>query len=357
MTTKKPSVKKLEQGFLLLFLGMVTLAFAWLIEPFFAAIVWAIVVGVLFAPLYARLLALLPGKRNIVAGLTLIIVISLIIISSIMLGAALVQEATGIYNRIQAGEINFGKVFVEILERLPDWIRAQLESYGLGDFQSARERLDASIASSFDFLTTQVFSVGESALGFFLSLGVMLYLTFFLLRDGPELGRRVEETIPLEPEQRRLLVEKFLGVVQATIKGSLIVAIMQGTIGGVIFWALGINGALLWGVLMGFMSLLPAVGTGIVWVPVAIYLLVTGDIWQGVALAAAGVLVISAVDNFVRPILVGRETRIPDFIVLLSTLGGIQLFGFHGIVVGPLLAALFLTMWEMFAASRVLQPS
>jgi predicted PurR-regulated permease PerM len=103
---------------------------------------------------------------------------------------------------------------------------------------------------------------------------------------------------------------------------------------------------------MGFMSLLPAIGTGIVWVPVAIYLLVTGDVWQGAVLVACGVLIISAVDNLVRPILVGRETRIPDFIVLVSTLGGIQMFGFHGIVVGPLLAALFLTMWEMFAATQ-----
>ena len=346
----------MERGFLLLLLAVVTLAFAWLIEPFFAAIVWAIVVGVLFAPLYARLLQYLPGKKNIVAALTLIIVIAIIIIPAIMLGAALVQEATGIYSRIQAGEINFGLVFVEILEQLPDWLRKQMEAYGFGDFQSAREQLDASIASSFNFLTTQVFSVGESALGFFLSLGVMLYLTYFLLRDGPTIGQRVKEMIPLEPDQRELLVEKFLGVVQATIKGSLIVAIMQGTIGGLIFWALDINGALLWGVLMGFMSLLPAVGTGIVWVPVAIYLLVTGDVWQGVALAAAGVLIISAVDNFVRPVLVGRETRIPDFIVLISTLGGIQLFGFHGIVVGPLLAALFLTMWQMFAATRKIAP-
>ena len=124
-------------------------------------------------------------------------------------------------------------------------------------------------------------------------------------------------------------------------------AIVQGAIGGVVFWALGIHAALLWGVLMGFLSLLPAVGTGLIWVPVAVYLLVTGAIWQGIVLVLCGLFVIGMVDNVLRPILVGRETRIPDYVVLITTLGGLEAMGFNGLVIGPVIAALFIAVWGM----------
>jgi predicted PurR-regulated permease PerM len=135
----------------------------------------------------------------------------------------------------------------------------------------------------------------------------------------------------------------------------MVVAIVQGIIGGVCFWAIGINGAMLWGILMGAFSLLPAVGTGIVWVPVAIFLLATGAIWQGLALVFCGVAVIGMVDNVLRPILVGRETRMPDYVVLISTLGGLDLFGFNGLIIGPVIAALFIAIWNIFTDLRLRQ--
>lgn len=180
----------------------------------------------------------------------------------------------------------------------------------------------------------------------------MLYLCFFLLRDGREIVAKVEHAIPLLPEYRRALFDKFAAVVRATIKGSLVVAVLQGMIGGLIVWALGIGGALLWGVLMGAFSLLPAIGTGIVWVPMALYLLATGAIWQGIALALCGFFIISSVDNVVKPILVGRDTQMPDYVVLISTFGGLELFGFNGLVVGPVIAAMFIATWEIFSRSR-----
>jgi predicted PurR-regulated permease PerM len=155
--------------------------------------------------------------------------------------------------------------------------------------------------------------------------------------------------VPLGEEKRRILMEKFLVVIRATIKGSLIIAIIQGSLGGLVFWALDIRGALLWAVLMGIFSLIPAIGTGFVWVPVALYLFITGDVWQAVVLVLCGVFVISMVDNLVRPILVGRDTRMPDYVVLISTLGGLQLFGINGIVIGPLVAALFIAIWSIFS--------
>ena len=131
-------------------------------------------------------------------------------------------------------------------------------------------------------------------------------------------------------------------------------AATQGALGGLIFWFLGIQGALLWGVLMAFLSLLPAIGAALVWAPVAIYFLVTGAIWQGVVLTLFCVLVIGLVDNILRPQLVGKDTKMPDYIILISTLGGITVFGLNGFVIGPLCAALFIACWDLFPAAIAL---
>lgn len=352
MNGQEQQVDRLQRGFLLLFLALVTLSFAWLIEPFFSAIVWSVVAAILFSPLYMKIMQIIPGRSNIAAFLTMLIIIAVFIIPAIFLGIALFRQASAVYENIRSGDIDFGRSFVTLFEKLPLWMQSQLKEYELYDLQTLRYKLDAIIANSADSLFTYTFNIGESAFSAFLSLGIMLYLTYFLLRDGEKLAPQIREMIPLEEDQRNILADKFLSVVRATIKGGFIVAVLQGTIGGLIFWILGIQGVLLWGVLMGFMSLLPAVGTGVVWIPVSIYLLVTGDTWQGVTLIICGIFIIGGIDNVIRPILVGRDTRMPDYIVLISTLGGLQIFGFPGIVVGPMLAALFLAVWTMFGASR-----
>src|SRR5690606_4608504 len=167
-------------------------------------------------------------------------------------------------------------------------------------------------------------SVGQSTLDFIVALGVMLYLTFFLLRDGAGLSRRIKDAIPLRPAQRDALTEKFTVVVRATVKGSVLVAALQGFLGGLIFWLLGVAAPVLWGVVMAFFALLPAVGASIIWLPVALYLLVSGSVWKAVILIVYGMLVIGLVDNLLRPILVGKSTKMPDYVVLISTLGGIS---------------------------------
>jgi predicted PurR-regulated permease PerM len=173
-----------------------------------------------------------------------------------------------------------------------------------------------------------------------------------LLRDEDALSKRVKSAIPLRPEQLNALLLKFTVVIRATVKGDLLVALLQGALGGLIFWFLGITASLLWAVLMAFLSLLPAIGADLVWAPVAIYLLATGSVWQGVVLIAYGALVIGLVDNFLRPILVGKDTKMPDYVVLISTLGGIEAFGLNGFVIGPVIAAMFIAVWDIFSASR-----
>ena len=159
-------------------------------------------------------------------------------------------------------------------------------------------------------------------------------------------------TIPLRTEQKAALFSRFADVVRATVKGGILVAIAQGALGGLAFWFLGIHAPLLWAVLMAFLSLLPAIGAGLVWLPVAIYFLASGAVWQGVSLITYGVLVIGLVDNILRPSLVGKDTKLPDYVVLISTLGGIEVFGLHGFVIGPLIAAIFMVTWEIFSASK-----
>ncbi|MEH6790994.1 AI-2E family transporter [Parasphingorhabdus sp.] len=349
MDNPPTSRRRVEWGFMIALLVIISLAFAVLIEPFFGAIVWSVVVAVLFRPVYESLLGYFPGRTNLVAVTTLILILLLVVVPTILLGMALAQEAASIYLRIQEGDIDFGAVFATFENSLPRWMQSQLAAYGYGDFASIRAEIEQSISAILEFLVSQLLSVGQGAFELLLGLGVMLYLTFFLLRDGRALNERIGEMIPLDKEKRQILMERFLVVIRATIKGSLVIAIIQGGLGGLVFWALDIRGPLLWGVLMGVFSLVPAIGTGFVWVPVALYLLVTGDIWQGIALIACGVFVISMVDNIVRPILVGRDTRMPDYVVLISTLGGLQLFGINGIVIGPLVAALFIAIWSIFA--------
>jgi predicted PurR-regulated permease PerM len=176
----------------------------------------------------------------------------------------------------------------------------------------------------------------------------MVYLAFFLLRDGSALVELIIRALPLGDERERLLFAKFAEVTRATVKGNLLIAIIQGALGGLIFWILGISGALLWGVVMAIVSLLPAVGAALVWVPAAIYLAAIGDIFEAAILTTFGVVVIGLADNLLRPVLVGRDTKLPDYIVLLSTLGGIVMFGVNGFVMGPLVAALFMAFWGIF---------
>jgi predicted PurR-regulated permease PerM len=180
----------------------------------------------------------------------------------------------------------------------------------------------------------------------------MLYLLFFFLRDGPELARKMRTALPLEENHKRRLQLKFNRVVRATVKGNVVVAVTQGALGGAIFWFLDIPSALLWAVLMAFLSLLPAVGAGIVWAPVAVYFLLSGMIWQGVVLGLFGVFVIGLVDNVLRPILVGKDTKMPDYMILISTLGGLAVFGLNGFVIGPLIAALFMSSWALFVETK-----
>ncbi|GAA4421784.1 AI-2E family transporter [Acidovorax lacteus] len=343
------SPSTLQNRTFLLLLILVTLAFGAILWPFHGAVFWGVVLAILFTPLYRRLLRRMPGKPNLAALCTLAVCLVIVIIPVIVITLTLLQEATTIYERMRSGQLNFGLYLQQIIAALPTWAANLLDRFDLTTVAQLQQKLSTVSVQISQFIATRALSIGQNTLEFLVGFGVMLYLLFFLLRDGAGLIQRIGEATPLDTLHKRQLVSKFATVIRATVKGNIVVAASQGALGGMIFWVLGIQGPVLWGVLMAFLSLLPAVGAGLIWVPVAIYFLATGAVWQGLVLTAFGVGVIGLVDNILRPILVGKDTKMPDYVVLISTLGGMSLFGITGFVIGPAVAALFIACWDLFA--------
>ena len=342
----------LENRALPLLLITVSLAFGWILLPFYGAILWGCVIALLFAPVYRWLLLHMKHKRTPAALLTLAIALVMVIVPFAIVSAALTHEAMLVYNRVQAGQWNPALYFHRLFDALPDSMMVLLDRFGLANFDTLQRRLTAAVTEGSQFVATRAFSIGQGTFGFVINLFVTTYIAFFLIRDGEALARTMRHAIPLAPDHKKELVAKFATVIRATVKGSLLVAAIQGVLGGIAFWFLGVGAALLWGVLMGFLSLVPAVGSALVWLPVAIYFLVTGATWQGITLLAYGVLVIGLVDNLLRPTLVGKDTRMPDYVVMVTTLGGVAVFGINGLIVGPAIAAMFIAVWHIYAVTR-----
>ena len=337
------------------FLGLLiifSLAFIGILLPFYGAVFWAAVLAILFSPFYRKLLIKMNQRSNLAALTTLGICLVLVIIPLVLISISLVHEASALYTNIRSGQLDFGVFFQKVIAALPTWVVNQLERFGLTDMSTLQAKLSNAAVQGSEFITKQAISIGQNTFNFLVSFTIMLYILFFLLRDGDKIATRIKQAAPLNTEHKRLLFNNLTTAIRATVKGNIIVAAVQGALGGIAFWFLGVQGALLWAVLMAFLSLLPAVGAALIWVPVAIYFLVTGAVWQGVTLIAFGVLVIGLVDNILRPILVGKDTQLPDFVVLISTVGGMALLGLNGFVIGPVIAALFISLWEIFSSGK-----
>lgn len=342
-----------EDKALLLLVVAVSLALIWIVWPFYSAVLWGTVTAIVFAPLYRRLTKALGQRHNLAALCTVLVIVAIVILPLTLTGLSLIREAADVYNRMQTGELDLARFCQQALDALPAWATHLLDRFGLVSLAAMQERMSTSLMKGSQFFAEQAFSLGQSTFIFSTNLFVMLYLLFFLLRDEAALSARVKGGIPLPAEQQKALLLKFTVVIRATVKGDLLVALLQGALGGFIFWILGVGPPMLWAVVMAFLSLLPVVGAGLVWVPVAIYFLATGALWKGVGLIVYGTLVIGLVDNFLRPILVGKDTKMPDYFVLISTLGGLTTFGLNGFVIGPVIAAMFIAAWDIFSASRL----
>ncbi|MGD8275606.1 MAG: AI-2E family transporter [Thiohalocapsa sp.] len=339
--------QKLEQSAFLITLAFVTAVFGLLLVPFWAPLLWACIIAVLFHPVQLRLEKRWGKRPNAIALTTLLACVVLVVIPVLVLFASFVQQGLAIYQQIEAGELQPGKYVDQVRSAFPA-LQSLLERFDI-DTDTLRENAGKAAVAAGQFLARNALAFGQGAFGFVLELALMLYVAYFLLRDGRALVEMLIEALPLGDERERLLFQKFAEVARATVKGNLLVAMVQGMLGGLIFWILGLPAPLLWGVVMTALSLIPAVGAGLVWLPAALYLYAVGDWLSASVLIAYGVLIIGLADNVLRPILVGRDTKLPDWMVLLSTLGGIAMVGINGFVVGPLIAVLFVAFWQIFS--------
>jgi predicted PurR-regulated permease PerM len=342
----------LEFKALLALVLVATVLFALILWPFFGAVCWAVFIALVFWPLQRRVLRNARGRRGIAALATLIIVVIIVILPLSLVAATVAEEASVVVGKLRSGEFNPSDYFAQIVQALPGWAQAILQRLGITDLPLLQQKVLGAVGQSGQALTAHAFSIGQVTLDFIVGFFVMLYVLFFLLRDGDQLAEGIARRLPLRQEHTDTLLKQFAIVVRATVKGNVLVALVQGALGSMAFLVLGVTGAVLWGAVMALLSLLPAVGAALVWGPVALYFLVTGAIAKGVGLVVWGVLVIGLVDNVLRPILVGKDTRMPDYLVLVATLGGLAVFGLNGFVIGPVIAAVFLVSWDMLAAAR-----
>jgi predicted PurR-regulated permease PerM len=349
----------IERAFFFALLFAVTLAFLWLIRGFLQPIFWAIALGIVVYPLHARLLARLGNREALAAGLGVVVVVVVVILPLLGVGAAVTREATALYQRLDTGEIDVRALYSRFTASVPQ-VGELLGSIGIDPSQIESRVSEAAVAAS-QLIATQALAFGQNTLRVTVFFFLMLYLLFFFLRDGQRLLEGLVRALPLGDHRERHLLARFAEVSRATIKGTLVVGIAQGAIGGVAFALIGIGAPVLWGVVMALLSIVPAVGPALVWLPAAIVLIGTGQVVAGIVLILVGVFVIGMVDNVLRPILVGRDTRLPDYLILLSTLGGLAAFGLAGIIIGPIIAAFFLSIWNMaereFGPARHYAPS
>jgi predicted PurR-regulated permease PerM len=339
---------RFRQAFLILLVAAISIAFVVMIRSFLLTILMAAIFSGVAYPVYRRLREMLGGRKALASITTIVLLLALVMVPLGAVMAMIANEALRISESIrprlqqmvdQPGEIETR------LRAIPGFDR--VEPYR----EQILRKVGELVGSTGAFLVNAISATTVATAVFFFHAVVMLYTMFFFLLGGPGLLRGVLAYLPLTESDKERMIERFVSVTRATLKGSVLIGITQGTLSGFAFWAVGIDGALFWGAMMAILSIIPGVGGALVWVPAVVILIATGALWRGIGLAAFCSLAVGSVDNFLRPILVGRDTQMHELMIFFSTLGGLLLFGAMGFIVGPILAALFLTVWEMFGST------
>lgn len=338
-------LKHIRRNLFFILVFLVTIAFFGLIGDFIMTTFWAAVVATIFHRLYRKLAISLRGRNNLASTIMTISILLFVIVPMVFLTIALIKQSSGLIDGIENQQIT-PTVVVDFAEAKFPSAMSWLSKHDYGP-ERLKTELNNGAVSLAQTIGSKALTYTGSLLNFFVQFSLMLYLLFFFFRDGRRIMRIITNSIPMGNLREEQLFTRFASVSRATLKGTMIVALVQGIIGGILFAAVGIPAALLWGVAMTFLALLPVGGSAIVWGPAVIILFSQGHTVKAIVVLLVGSLIIGLVDNILRPILVGRDTQMPDYLVLLSTLGGITYFGLSGFVIGPVIAALFLTVWEM----------
>lgn len=339
------SETRFRNAFLLLLVAAISVAFVAMIRAFLVTILLAAIFTGLGYPVYRWLLARLAGRRALAALVTLALLLTIVIAPLLAVLGAGANEALRVAETIgprlqqlvdQPGEFDSRLRALPLYDRVAPY-RAQILT-AAGDL----------VASASTFLFGALSATTRATAVFLFHFAVLLYTMFYFLTGGPGLLRGALAYLPLTESDKQRMLGKFVSVTRATLKGTILIGAAQGVLGGLAFWAVGVDGAIFWGTIMTILSIIPGIGSALIWLPAAIILIATGEIWRGIALIVFGALVVGSVDNLLRPRLVGQDTKMHELLIFFSTLGGLMLFGAMGFILGPILAALFVTVWEMF---------
>jgi predicted PurR-regulated permease PerM len=338
---------RFRQAFLLLLVTAISAAFVTMIRAFLLTILLAAIFAGLSYPVYEWMLGRI-GRKALAAIATLLLLLVLVIAPLLTVLGAAANEALRVTETIGprlAQLVDEPGEFDRRLRALPGYDR--VAPYRAQLLTKAGELVGSTSAFLFAALSATTRATALFIFHFF----VLLYTMFFFLTGGPGLLAGVLAYLPLTDADKQRMLGKFVSVTRATLKGTILIGVAQGLLGGLAFWAVGIDGAIFWGTVMTVLSIIPGVGGALVWVPATIILLSRGEVWRGIALALFCALIVGSVDNVLRPRLVGQDTKMHELLIFFSTLGGLMLFGAMGFILGPILAALFITAWEMFGTT------
>ena len=348
----------LRTPFVLLLVVAVTVLFLAVTWPFFKPLLLGALLAGLFHPLYRWITRLFGGRRSLGAAVTLLVLLVLGLGPlSAFLGIVLQQALTMSDQAIPwltqhlgaASTFNVQEWLVKKFPALAKYMPSQ---------EQLLEQVGTAAKTAGAFLVAFASRMTTTTAAFLLNLFVMLYAMFFFFRDGDKILERIFYYTPLSDEDKTRMLTQFASITRATVKGTLVIGIIQGALAGIAFWVAGIEGAALWGTIMTILAIIPGIGAALVWVPAAIILFVTGQHLTAILLATWCAAVVGTVDNFLRPMLVGRDAKMPDLLILIGTLGGLFLFGLIGFIVGPIVCGLFLTVWDIYGTTfrEVLPP-
>jgi predicted PurR-regulated permease PerM len=329
------------------------------VSALFLAVIWPflkpLLLGALLAglchPLYRWITRLLRGRRSLGAIITLLILFIVVAGPLSAFLGVVVQQALAVSNQaIPWVQQHFGAASTF---NAHDWLVQRFPA--LADHVPSQEQLVESVGAAAKsiggFLVTVASRMTATTAVFLLNLFVMVYAMFFFLKDGEKILEKILYYMPLNDEDEALMLQRFTSITRATVKGTLVIGIIQGGLAGIAFWLAGIDGAAFWGTIMAILSIVPGIGAALIWVPAVIYLIVTGQLLAGLLLFAWCAAVVGTIDNILRPILVGKDAKMPDLLILVGTLGGLFLFGPIGFIVGPIVCGLFLTVWDIYGVT------
>ena len=315
-----------------------------LMWSFFSAMLIAAILALLFRPAYTWLLKKTGQSSSLSAFLTCLFILSVIIVPLFIALGLVVSEANTLYQSV-AEE----KTMTSVLQTLSYQVgHIPIVGTWIGEDALNSKTLSSTFGSFGQNAISLLQAAYQGIVHFFFWVFVMFFALYYFLIDGRRAIQYIVRLSPLRDQHDQLLINRFISISRATIKGTFLVGVVQGILGGLMFWAAGVPSPFLWGSVMIVFSIIPVVGAGIVWVPAALVMLLLGDIWQGLFIIGVGTGIISTIDNILRPKLVGKDTHMHPLLVFFATLGGISLFGLLGFIIGPVIVALFLALSEIY---------